>query len=404
MKKTKGAFKTQPSKEILEAISFSSERGKTSIDKQSSYISNSKNAIDELIGDSIQRSFTHPITGSTVSVPGNFLKLSYNSLESTTKVAGQNPRIWLSNELQNSPLTEQIRAEGIRHNCHGVRYKGDSTIYIANGGTRRGIALHLLSEGVEGEYPLEVFDIDEENDWILDILIDDSDINKKFSTYENTTRLLRTYNLNPNVDLKSLTTSFLNRTGITAPNKWVRTILISSILKHHFDAGVKKAFSNKDDISERVLSSLIEFITKQEMKSLDITIRIPAPPESKAKFASEIRKDLKDYLESLVDEDRLTELLVIMERPFSKPKTEIPKALKQYLKPDDDLKITSANGSRQNGYVSSSNAVGIELLFDRSDFDKEEMILVKNVLKKRKKEIETLVEEIKLEVKNKTGK
>ena len=303
---------------------------------------------EAFVSKKLERTFVNPffvcneskpdVKSETLTIRAEELAIPYSALEDSVVISDYNSRVWVDSEFETSTLALQIQAEGIRDLCKGYRLPDSDKIYIASGGTRFVIAASLYKKALasgdqeaiakyeKATYPVEVIDITEDQMWIVDIIISDSDINLKYCVYENSLRVLNTYRAFPHTSLTGLLNNFTLRTGIKPNKNDLKTMLVFSILSNSFLKELLNAFGNKEFISIPVMNSCIELVTGLKLKEIKVVERIGQKGDSNLN-RSILLPNLVEYVESLVCHDNVLNVLKILEGNFKKPKTEIPKAL-----------------------------------------------------------------------------
>lgn len=386
---------------------------------------------ESFVSKKLERTFVNPFfvydesnpdkKSETLTVNAEELAIPYSALENVVVISDYNPRVWVDSEFEKSTLAQQIQAEGIRDLCKGYRLPGSDKIYIANGGTRFVIAVALYKKAIEdgdeeaiakyekATYPVEVIDITEDQMWTVDILVNDSDINSKFCVYENSLRVLNTYRAFPHTDLSGLLHNFIQRTGVKPNKNDLKTLLIFSILGSSFLKELLQAFGDKEFITVPVMNSCIELSTGLKLKEIKITERI-SNQDGKDKNQSKLIPNLIEYVESLVSDEKVLNVLQILEGDFKKPKTEIPKALKAALPTNEGdtekatpEKVPTFVKDKPQGLFASKTEVGAAIVFSREDYSESEFKLIAEAMQKKDAKIKALFDEIIQEVTSKVS-
>ncbi|TPE49002.1 hypothetical protein FJM67_12455 [Maribrevibacterium harenarium] len=351
------------------------------INQSSTYLQAAELAYDSLKknGGSIPPTTFTNDDGTVVKLTPEFIEIPFSELEEKTLISNLNPRLWIETEYNDLTLSDQIETAGIRNLSAGYMLDGDSCISIANGGTRRNIAISLYRrKGINKTYPLVYYRITAENLWVVRQLVDDSEYGRKFNTIENALRLRAVYEAQVDPNLSDLMRAFDLATGNSISRPYCKQLLLFSLFLPYISPYFLRHFSRSEDITAKIMGLVFEFVTGHKMSTLDLS-----DPNNRTPY--NIRHDLDRHIKSLVIDEKVLELDKLLSNG-NKHRVTITKLLTERLSPKkiDDAPKQESN---EQGILSGQTHVGFSLSYSREDYDSDEIAVIRSVIERHKEQL-----------------
>lgn len=345
------------------------------------------------------KTYTNPLTGEKAEVTVKSVTLKASKLRERTLVASTNVRRWLSDEYRDHPSYESIVKSGIETQTMGYTLPGKETIYIADGGSRRLIALDILNNsGVDLDYPILVHTLTETQMWIAKILLNHSDAGKSFQLIENAERLLEHFSDLAQItppSMRSLIESFKSSTGFTFSVGRARSFLVYSAINRLLPSDFFAPFLRQENISEKSMQFITKYCLKTDMANLELSEPDPLSNQTR------IRLDLINYIQENVDPSKVSELSEKLKNgSYQKPKKDIQNMLGELVMPTNQMQTSKSQTARPTGNAIEINDLecGIKISYSREDYDANTMQAIRQALSKFEEEAQALKKKIDLEI------
>jgi len=228
------------------------------------------NLTDETVGNglgkNLKQSSNEPTIEKTYKSTDGHTVTKINSRKivqvSETKLHSKNPRI--RGKLDPVFLTS-IQEGGVEKDIITVRYQGDSTLYVIDGGTRREGCL----QSDISDIPAEIIDIKDGEEWIVDWIISTNNNRREFSTLENMVRVSGFLLECETISMRGLSALIQRRIQVSVSFSTLPTYICAGLifdLSRNIPTFFK--FDNTNKISAKIIAEVIKFVSGKEISQL----------------------------------------------------------------------------------------------------------------------------------------
>lgn len=306
---------------------------------------------------------------------------------SKTALHPKNPRI---RGKLDPVFLASIQEGGVEEHIITVRYKGDDTLYVIDGGTRREGCL----QSDIADIPTEIIEINKDEEWIVDWIISAKNNRRPFSAIENMVRvdgILKDCDI---ISFRGLSALIQRQIQVKVSNSTL-PIYICSVLVFDLTKNLPQffKFDNTNKLSTSIIADVIQFVTGQTIPEI-----ISSIPRADTEVGNTSQKSSGYDFNNppLLRTDEVLSMISLVNEEFQKLLNETTidkiddvvrlKALKKIVtkKKEAPIKALKTSQTTQDNLEEFINGdspeLDITMNLNRSDYDATQISELKKIL------------------------